>query len=190
MRILKILMTVMILGSCVALPLYIVHRTERNVRELTIEILRTIPRTFLVLETQREVAVASKDNGNVVFGSRVGHATANRRTHLGVDLEKVSPNDVELSGRRVTVLLPDPEILDTALDYNTVRMFTKRSGLRLLWDLASGKSIESELLDMLGRTPPDYTGEELRAQRQSFVDRLNRQAADLFKAKNLHIEFR
>lgn len=190
MRILKILCFLLLLGGLVALAVYVARHTERAVRTLAIEVLRSLPRTFWVLETQREVAVATMDNGNFLLGPRIGHAVANRRTHLGLDLEKVGSNDIEVAGNRVSVQLPAPAILDSALDYGSVRLFAKRSGFMLLRDLASGKSIERELLDLLSTTTPEYTTEELRAQRQSFVDRLNHGAGEMFKAKGLTVEFR
>ena len=190
MRILKILALILVLGGLIALAVYVARHTERAVRTLAIEVLRSIPRTFWVLETQREVAVASMDSGNILLGPRLGHAVANRRTHLGVDLEKVSPDDIEVNGRHVQVRLPDPSTLDSSLDYGSVRMFAKRSGFMLLRDLVSGRSIERELLEMLSKTTPELTGEDLQAQRQSFVDRLNRGAGEMFKAKGLSVEFR
>lgn len=189
MRILKILCFLFLLGGLVALAVYVARHTERAIRSLTIEVLRTLPRAFLVLEAQREIAVATTDNGNFVFGPRVGHATASRKTYLGVDMEKVGPDDVEVNGRQVQVRLPDPSTLDSSLDYGSVRLFTKRSGFMLLRDLASGKSIERELLDLLSKTPPEFTGDDLRAQRLNFVDRLNRQAGGLFESKGLTIRF-
>lgn len=189
MRIIKILCFVLLLGGSAVLAVYVVRHTERAVRELTIEVIRSIPRIFWVLETQREVAVASMDDGNWIFGPRVGHATASRRTHLGVDMEMVKPDDVEVSGRRVAVRIPSPAVLDSAIDYGSVRMFSKRSGFQLFRDLASGRSIEIELLDLLSKTTPELTGEDLRAQRLNFVDRLNRHAGDLFRAKGLSVEF-
>ena len=52
------------------------------------------------------------------------------------------------------------------------------------------KRQERELLELLSRTTPEYTAEDLQAQRLNFVDRLNRQAGELFRAKGLNIEFR
>ena len=190
MRFIKILCFVLLLGGISVLAIYIARHTERAVRSLTLEVLRSIPQAFLVLQTQREIAVATLDSGNFLLGPRVGHAVANRRTYLGLDLEKVAPDDIEVVGNRVSVQLPAPAILDSALDYGSVRLFTKRSGFMLLRDIASGRSIEIELLDLLSRTTPELTGEDLKAQRLNFVDRLNRQAGDLFRAKGLSVEFR
>ena len=190
MRILKVLGLVLAMGGGVVLAIYVARHTERVVQSLTLEILRSIPKVFLVLETQRETAVAASDTGNWVLGPRIGHATGSRRTHLGLDMEKVGPDDIQVTGTRVSVQLPAPVVLDSALDYQSVKMFTKRSGFNLLRDLAAGRSIEIELLDLLSKTTPELTGENLKAQRLNFVDRLNRQAGDLFRAKGLSVEFR
>ena len=190
MKLLKIAFVILTIAGCVALAYYLTVRTEQAVRKLTVEVLRSIPRVYLALETQHEVAVASTDSGNILLGPRLGHAVANRRTHLGLDLEKVTPEDIQVEGRHVVVQLPDPSTLDSSLDYGSVRMFAKRSGFMLLRDLASGRSIERELLEMLSKMTPELTGEDLRAQRQSFVDRLNRGAGELFKAKRLSVTFK
>ena len=186
----KPVLAVALIACCCALVYALSLHTEQAVRKLTVEILRSIPRAFLVLETQREVAVASVDGGSLLLGPRLGQATASRRTHFGLDMENVGAGEIEVSGRRVTVRIPAPAVLDSALDYATVRMFTKRSGFQLLRDLASGKSLERELLELLGKTTPEFTGEDLRFQRQSFVDRLNHGAGEMFKAKGLTVEFR
>lgn len=185
----KLILAVVLIAGCGVLAYTLTQRAEHAVRRLTIEVLRSIPAAFLVLETQREVAVASLDGGSLLLGPRLGQATASRRTHVGLDLETVGPADIEVSGRRVAVRIPSPAVLDSAIDYSTVRMFTKRSGFQLLKDLASGRSIERELLELLGSKAPEFTGEDLRVQRQSFIDRLNRQAGDLFRAKGLSVEF-
>lgn len=190
MRILKVLGLVLAMGGGVVLAIYVARHTERVVQSLTLEILRSIPKVFLVLETQRETAVAASDTGNWVLGPRIGHATGSRRTHLGLDMEKVGPDDIQVTGTRVSVQLPAPNILDSSLDYQSVKLFTKRSGFMHFRDLASGRSIERELLALLSTTPPELTGEDLKAQRLNFVDRLNRQAGDLFRAKGLTVEFR
>ena len=190
MRIFKIIVVLLLLGGGVALALYVASHTERAVRSLTIEVLRSLPRAFLVLQSQREVAVASTDNGNFLLGPRLGHATASRKTYFGVDMERVTPEDIEVDGSRVSVQLPTPTILDSALDYASVRMLTNRSGFMFLRDLATGKSIEQELLSLLSMTTPEYTDEDLKAQRLNFVDRLNRQARDLFRTKGLSVTFR
>ena len=168
----------------------IAHRPQAAVRELTLATLRALPRTFLVLETQREVAVATVDDGGVLLGPRIGQATANRRTHYGIDVAMIGAEDVEVAGNRVLVALPNPTVFDSAIDPASVRMLSKRTGLQCLRDAATGRSIERELLDLLHEATPDCVGDDLRAQRDNFVERLNRQASGLFEAKGLDVRFR
>ena len=186
----KTALAVSLIAGCCALAYSMALHAEHAARKLTVEILRSIPRAFLVLETQREVAVASVDGGSLLLGPRLGHATASRRTHVGLDMETVGPGDIEVSGRRVAVRIPSPTVLDSSLDSSTIRMFTKRSGFQLLKDLASGKALERELLELLSKTTPEFTGEDLRTQRQLFIDRLNRGAGEMFRDKGLAVEFR
>ena len=190
MRFLKIIAVLLLLGGGVALAVYGARHTERAIRSLTIEVLRSLPRAYLVMMTQREIAVATTDHGGIIFGPRIGHASANRQTHVGLDMEAVTPGDIEVLGSKVSIRIPSPTVLGSAIDYGTVNIFTKRSGFQLLRDLAAGRSIERELLDLLSATPPELTGEDLRAQRQSFVDRLNHKAGEMFKAKGLSVTFK
>lgn len=189
MKELKSITAIVLLGAAVALAVFIFSRTEVAIRRVTIEILRSIPRMFLVLETEKQISVATVDDGGWLLGPRSGQATATTRSHWGVDFQQVESKDVDVSGSDVRVRMPDPTLLDRALDYSTLRLITKRSGFQFARDLARGRSLERELLEMLSSTPPEYTPDDIRARRMTFIDRLNRQAAALFHAKRLDVEF-
>jgi hypothetical protein len=190
MKFISILLAAALAAACAFVFYRLAVPTEAAVRETTLAVLRSMPKAFLVLETERQVAVASVSDGGLLLGPRSGQATANRRTHYGVDVERIGPGDVEVDGSRVLVTLPDPAVFDTALDPASVRVLAKRSGIHALRDAATGKSIERELAQMLAEADPGLAGEDLQAQRQKFVDRLNRHAADTFKAHGLEVRFR
>ena len=80
-------------------------------------------------------------------------------------------------------------MLDRTVDYSTVRLITKRSGFQFARDMARGFSLERELLEMLSSNPPEYTPDDIRSRRMTFIDRLNRQATELFHAKRVDVEF-
>ena len=183
------LVTFVLVVACVTAAVYLSTRTQAAVRELSLSILRTLPRTFLVLETHREVAVATVNDGTLLMGPRLGQATATRRTHTGIDLDQISSKDISVDGRRVSIQLPTPSLFDSAVERSSVRVLAKRSGLQALRDAATSRSIEAELLDLLDQKPPSLSQEELAAQRKDFVDRLNRDAGSLFEAQGLSIEF-
>ena len=186
----KALTLLALLGCGAALSWRAYHHAHIDDRRLAIEVMRALPQSFWVLETTRQVAVVTVDDGGLLWGPRVGQATACRRIHYGLAAEGIGPDDITVEGRRVLIKVPNPSVFESAIDPSTVRLFSKRSALQVLRDLASGRSLERELLEMLNKATPEYTGEDLQAQRQSFVDRLNRCARQLFSAKGLDIEFR
>lgn len=47
----------------------------------------------------------------------------------GVDLSKLRPDDVTVTGRRVTVLLPQAEIFSTRIDNEKTRVYSRETGL-------------------------------------------------------------
>jgi len=189
MKTFLISLVIVFLVGVATLGVYTLSRTDVAIRRVTIEILRSIPRIFLVLETEKQISVATVEDGGWLLGPRSGQATATTRSHWGIDFQQVESKDVEVAGSDVRVRMPDPTLLDRALDYATMRLITKRSGFQFARDLARGRSLERELLEMLSSTPPEYSPDDIRARRMTFLDRLNRQAGDLFRTKGLSIEF-
>ena len=158
-------------------------------RELAIATLKTVPQSFLVLQTEEHLALPTVDEGGWLLGPRRGQASVGVRCHWGCDLQTVSPSDVEVAGSTVRIRLPSPAIFDTAADLASWRFFGKRSGLQFLGDLATGRSLEGELLRLVPRAVPVPSPADVELRRAIFVERLNRAAAGLFKAKKLSVEF-
>lgn len=189
MKILKLALAVVLIGGLTALAYYVAVRMEHAIREVTISVLRQIPQSFLVLQTDEQLAMATVSDGGWILGPRIGQATATTRVHWGCDLGTIKPEDLDVAGLRVRVRLPNPAVLDTAIDPSSLRIFSKRSGLQVLCDLATGRSIERELVQLICCSPPDVSPGDVEVRRQTFADRLNRQAAALFSAKRLDVEF-
>ena len=177
----------------IAAGLVLRHRSagpsEDELRELAIATLKTIPRSFLVMQTEEQLALPSVDEGGWLLGPRRGQASVGVRCHWGCDLQTVSPADVEVAGSTVRIRLPSPAIFDTAADLASWRFFGKRSGLQFLGDLATGRSLESELLKLVPRAVPLPSPADVELRRAIFVERLNRATAGLFKVKGLTVEF-
>lgn len=189
MKIMKILLASLLVGGCMAAAVYLAVRSDRAVRNLTISILRDLPKSFLVLESSEQLAVATINSGGWILGPRVGQVVAKRTTYWGIDLTAVQSGDIEVDGNRVRVRLPAPCALDVAVDLSTLQFFTKRSGLQLLGDLM-GRSLEHDLMELVYRNQPEPTSEEIESRRLEFAARLNSDIAKLFEAKGLTIEFR
>ena len=189
MKILKILLASLLVGGCVAATVYLAVRSDRATRTLTISILRDLPKSFLVLESSEQLAVATINSSGWLLGPRIGQVAAKQVTYWGTDLTAVQPGDIEVAGRLVRVRLPLPTVLDVAVDLSTLQFFTKRSGLQILGDLAMGRSLESDLMAMVYRDAPTPSDDEIEERRLEFVARLNRDVAKLFESKGLTIQF-
>ena len=189
MKIMKFLLASLLVGGCVAAAVYLAVRSDRAVRNLTISILRDLPKSFLVLESSEQLAVATINSGGWLLGPRTGQVVAKRTTYWGVDFTQVVPEQIEVDGARVRVRLPAPGVLDMAVDLSTLQFFTKRSGLQLIGDLAMGRSLEHDLMALVYRNQPEPTTEETEARRMEFAARLNSDVAKLFESKGLMIEF-
>ena len=189
MKIMKFLLTALLVGGCVAAAVYMAVRSDRAVRMLTISVLRDVPSSFHVLEASEQLAVATINSGGWILGPRAGQVVAKRTTYWGVDLTQVMPEQIEVDGTRVRVRLPSPTALDVAVDLSTLQFFTKRSGLQLLGDLAMGRSLENDLMAMVYRDAPMPSDGEVESRRLEFAARLNRDVAELFKGHNLTVEF-
>ena len=164
-------------------------RSEDEVRELTIRLLQSIPQACLILATDEQVALPVIDNGNWLFGPRRGQASVMLRSHWGLDLRAVTPGDVEVSGSKVRIRLHEPSLFDTAADLSSWHFTGRRSGLRFIGDILTGRSLESDLLQIVHSFQPQSSPSEIQVRRQAFVDRLNGGAAELFRSKRLSVEF-
>ena len=189
MKIMKILLVALIIGGCLAAAVYMAVRSDRAVRTLTISILRDLPSSFLVLESSEQLAVATVNSGGWILGPRTGQVVAKRTSYWGIDLTQIKPEHVEVDGTRVRVRLPAPGVLDVAVDLSTLQFFTKRSGLQLLGDLAMGRSLERDLMELVYRNQPEPTSDEVESRRLEFAARLNSDVAKLFESKGLTIQF-
>ncbi len=163
--------------------------TENEMRELAIATLKTIPQSFLIMQTDEQLALPTVDGGGWLLGPRRGQASVRVRAHWGCDLQKVTPGDIEVAGSTVRIRLPAPTLFDTVADLASWRFFGKRSGLQFLGDLATGRSLETELLRLVPGAVPHPSPADIELRRSVFVERLNRAAAGLFNAKGLAVEF-
>lgn len=189
MKLINIILAIVVVATCTAATVYLAGCNQRAIRSVTISLLQQIPRSCLVMETAEELTVANIDGGGLLLGPRAGMATAVRRTHWGLELSDIQLKDVVVSGREVRVKLPDPTIFDTTVDMASFRFLTRRSGFQALADTFFGRSLMRELAAIACQPPPKYAPEQIQIRRAEFIRRLNAQAAGLFEAKDLRIQF-
>ena len=189
MKYFNIIVAIVVVALSAALAVYLAGCSKRAIQNVTVSLLQQLPRSWLIMQTDEELTLASIDGGNLLFGPRSGMATAVRRTHWGLDLEQIVGEDIVVSGREVRVKLPDPAVFDTVVDMSTFRYMTRRSGIYAIADAFSGRSLLQELAEIACRTPPKFSPEQIQTRRTEFVRRLNEQAATLFAAKGLAVQF-
>lgn len=190
MKLINIILMLVVVAACTAAAVYLAGCNQRTARALTISILQQLPRSWLVLQTDEELTVAEIHGGGWLLGSRSGMAVAVRRTHWALNLERISSEDIVVSEREVSIKLPAPEVFDSVVDMSTFRCMTRRSGFYALADaVIFGRSLLQELAEIACQTPPEFSPEQIQARRAEFVRRLNEQAATLFAAKGLAVQF-
>ena len=189
MKLINIILILVVVAACAAATVYLAGCNQRTVRTLTISILQQLPRSWLILQTDEEMTVAEIQGGGFLLGPRSGMASAVRRSHWGLDLEKVTVEDIVVSGHEVRIKLPEPAVFDTSVDMGSFRYLTLRSGLQAITDAIFGRNLMRELAEIACRTPPKFSPDQIQARRAEFVRRLNEQAAGLFQAKDLVVRF-
>ena len=78
MKTMKILMAALLIGGCVTTAVYFAVRADRAIRTLTISVLRDLPKSFLVMESSEQLAVATINSGGWLLGPRIGQVVAKR----------------------------------------------------------------------------------------------------------------
>lgn len=157
--------------------------------QVVLKVLTSMPRSAMILATEEVMLDANLTTGSWLMGPRTGYATMMAKLHWGMDLQKLSPEDIVSQTSRVTVTLPEPVLLEVTPDLATWRTFSKRSWLQVMRDTSTSRSLEQELLATVqGKlsaagtsTPPGL--------REAMLDRLNRQSRTLFAHTGLTVRF-
>lgn len=102
----------------------------------------------------------------------------------GVDLSKLGPGDVQISGQTITLRLPAPQIMDTYLDDKQTYVVERTTGLLRSFDKDLEQTARQHAVDDIGR-----------AARQNGIlkdakDRAEMQLRLLFTEMGYNVEFR
>jgi hypothetical protein len=169
--------------------LFALYQPERYTRRIVLSLLRNVPTLFLATTRSEQLCVTQVDDSSWLWGTRKGMARLEVRTHLGVDLHKLSPDAIRVDGHNVVVRLPEPEVLDVVPDLSTWRYVSKASGLQHIRDAALGRSVHDELMALVQESLPRYRNATLYTDRATIADRLNREATNLFGPTGLTVKF-
>lgn len=162
-----------------------------QVQKQTLEVLQREQLSFLVTDSIVTQTVVELKENNLLLGKREGYMIAKVTLYYGVDLSKITANDISREGRRIFITIPPPEELTFSVDLDTVRYLTKRSGLQVLTDWATDRNQKAELRSLFkGATYNFLRQEELLPQREDIVSRLNQSSGIFKESLGLEVVFR
>ena len=164
----------------------------RVIEDSTMEFLRQERLMFLVTDrvvTRLDVVLKE---GNMLLGWRESVLIGTVDFLCGIDLTKLTPADIGREEGVVVITVPDPEVLQVAVDTGSLSLFNKRSGLIALKDQLEQRDVRGELEKRLEVRAREFAAkEELLPDRAEMVKRLNEWAAPLLSSRvEVPVEFR
>jgi len=101
----------------------------------------------------------------------------------GVDFQKLKPEDLELSGKRVKIRLPNPQITDCYLDENRTQVVERSTGLLRSFDKDLEQTARQIAVDDVRR------GARTAGILKDADERARAQVEKLFQQMGLEVEF-
>lgn len=143
--IVTIALSISVLAIFVLISFLIKSPTEKKVIS-TLEILRSEQLTFLVTDKIVTQVIVHVDNSHWLTGTDKALIYTVVTMYYGVDLKKLTDEDLERNGDTVWVTIPEPEILDISVDLEGIQVFESKSGIVRLVDLVKGENTTLNLL--------------------------------------------
>jgi hypothetical protein len=153
-------------------------------QDATMKFLRQEQLMFLVTDRQVSRLDVALKEGNLLLGWRESVLIGTVEFLCGVDLKKLTPEDVAWQDGTVVITVPDPEVLQVSVDTGSLVLFSKRSGLIALKDQLEKRDVRGELEKQLEERARAFAKEEkILPDRAEMVDRLNKWAAPLLASR-------
>lgn len=179
----SILITILIL-CCIALSL---SGKDRGKVKSIVTVLKSEPLQFLVSRRIRSTVALEKEEKSTIWGNRNGLLLAEVTVYYGFDLSRLTDKDVKIKKDKTVVTLGEPTILTVSVDTDSMRFFTKMSGLQYLKDKIEGTSLEKEMLkDFSTASRKYFIDRNLLPEREEMLKDLQRQ----LRLMNLNIELK
>ena len=151
--------------------------------QCVLTVLRSEDLTFLVTKKVVTRVLVEQSEVHPLLGKREGFLTAKVQVYYGIDLEKLEQDDVRREEGRLTVKLPEVEMLDFVVEWDSVRFFARRSGLMVLRDWVMNRDQAKELRGQFEKAAlQEVEKDGLAPARSEMVARLN-QVVDVYAAR-------
>jgi len=112
--------------------------------EQALQLLRSRELAFLATHKTVSQIVVERRLSHPVLGKSECFLVGVVRFYHGVDFEKLDAGAIRREGDALIVRVPEPEELDFGVDLESIRVYTKRSGLMVLRDWASGTDVRPD----------------------------------------------
>jgi len=147
---------------------------HNHLEQQTIELLHRDTLEFLVTDKIMTSIVVETIDENLLWGKREGYLIATVKVYIGIDLKKIDESNISREQDKIIVEIPEPELLDFAVDYERTRMLTKRSGFFIITDLILNRDMRDELYQKLKTATVEQLSEyRMFPSREELVARLN-----------------
>jgi len=155
-----------------------------------LDILRSESVQLLVTDRLVEQVYLELNDNTVLLGRREGLLTAIVRVYCGIDVGHITPADIDLRSIPITVRLPEPKLIEIAVDMKSIRLTSKITALNLIADYIQNRSMREQLT----RQVQDRAVVQLHERgglpsRSELVARLNEQSNRLFAGSLVPIRF-
>ncbi len=117
-----------------------------SVQETTVTLLRSEKIKFLVTHRLMTIAksnISTEGLPKWILGTNKQTIMGLVRVNYGIDLKKISNEDVFKDGNGIRVKLPDAEVLEVKIKHDTVNTYKQRSGFNWIIDGIAGGLTES-----------------------------------------------
>jgi hypothetical protein len=163
-----------------------------RIEKTTIEFLRRENLMFLVTDrVVTRVDVVSKE-GSIFLGWHESILVGTVKFLCGIDLQKLTPENIREEDGKLIITVPDPEVLDFAVDLGSLVLFEKKSGLVAIKEYLENEDTRGKLQKQLEARARQFVAEEeLLPKREALVKRLNDWASPLLTSRvKVEVEFR
>jgi hypothetical protein len=145
--------------------------------QLTAQLLHSEDLMFMVTNRVVTQVMVQQEQDSLWAGTREGVLVATVRIYYGVDMAKVTDQDIHDLPDRVVIVLPSPGVLDFAIDPD-FKIITKRSGVNVVLDWMYGNDIEAELRSHIKNAGMTFARDnDLLPGKAAVLRRLNQTAA-------------
>ena len=172
------LWAILVIGLAAAVAVYLRQSSAKTREEATLSLLHSEPMAFLVARRCVTQIVVEVETGDWL-GNWRGVLWATVQFHYGLDLKKVRPEDVRRQGDVIIVRLPEPELLDFAVEPGSEGFLSKSTAIPKIVDLLRNGH-RREMEQRLRQRALEFAGRQgLLPEREELVRELNAAAAAL-----------